>query len=114
MDWNIDNFLGWDVPFDGGSKVFFFKLGSGERFELMVANPAYWTAEDKLLERQVFFIIHKNRFYRLEQDSEEEKNLIAKLTKAAGRLGGENRTNPTLLISLSERLRSRTSAFKVD
>jgi len=37
-DWGIKSFLGWGIPFDGGSKVFFFESDGGERFDLMVAN----------------------------------------------------------------------------
>ncbi len=33
-NWTIKDFLGWDVPFDGGSKVFFFESDGGERFDL--------------------------------------------------------------------------------
>ena len=53
-DWKIKSFLGWDIPFDGGSKVFFFESDNGERFELMLANPSYWTALDKKEHRQVY------------------------------------------------------------
>jgi hypothetical protein len=110
-DWSIKNFLGWDVPFDGGSKVFFFEADGGERFDLMVANPAYWTAQDKKERRQVFIVIHKNRFYRVEPKSDEEKNMIGKLTKAAGQLSGEGKKDPKLLTSLAERLESREPIF---
>jgi hypothetical protein len=111
-DWSINNFLGWDVPFDGGSKVFFFESDGGERFDLMVANPSYWTAQDKRERRQVFIVIHKNRFYRIEPKSDEEKNMIEKLTEAAGKLLGEGKKDPKLLTSLAERLKSREPAFK--
>ncbi len=84
--WKIKDFLGWDVPFDGGSKVFFFVSDGGERFDLMVANPAYWTAQDKAARRQVFMVIHKNRFYRIEPKGDEERNLVEKLTTAAAML----------------------------
>lgn len=110
-DWSIKNFLGWDVPFDGGSKVFFFESDGGERFDLMVANPAYWTAQDKKERRQVFIVIHKNRFYRVEPKSDEEKNMIGKLAKAAGQLSGEGKKDPKLLTSLAERLESREPIF---
>ena len=111
-DWSIKVFHGWDVPFDGGSKVFFFESDAGERFDLMVANPAYWTEEDKRLRRQVFIVIHKNRFYRVEPASEQEKNLIEKLTKAEGQITGEAKRDPKLLKTLAERLTSRKPIFK--
>jgi hypothetical protein len=111
-EWSIKEFRGWDVPFDGGSKVFFFESDGGERFDLMVANPGYWTDEDKKELRQVFIVIHKNRFYRIEPKSDEEKNMIEKLTEAAKRLRGERKTDPKLLTSLAERLESRDPIFK--
>lgn len=110
-EWGIKSFLGWDVPFDGGSKVFFFESDGGERFDLMVANPTYWTAQDKKESRQVFLVIHKNRFYRVEPQSVEEKNMIENLTKAAGILTGEGKKDPKLLTSLAERLESREPIF---
>ncbi len=111
-EWGIKSFLGWDVPFDGGSKVFFFESDGGERFDLVVANPGYWTAQDKKESRQVFLVIHKNRFYRIDPKSEEEKNMIEKLTEAAGKLSGEGKKDPKLLTSLAERLESREPMFK--
>lgn len=111
-EWGIKSFLGWDVPFDGGSKVFFFESDGGERFDLVVANPGYWTVQDKKERRQVFLVIHKNRFYRIEPKSDEEKNMIGKLTEAAGKLAGEGKKDPKLLTSLAERLESREPMFK--
>jgi hypothetical protein len=109
--WSIKSFLGWDIPFDGGSKVFFFESDSGERFDVMVANPDYWTKLDKKNRRQVFLVVHKNRFYRIEPKSEEEKNMIEKLLNAANALSGEAKRDPKLLKSLAERLESRESIF---
>lgn len=110
-DWEIKSFLGWEVPFDGGSKIFLFESDRGERFDLMVANPAYWTAQDKKERRQVFIVIHKNRFYRIAPKSDGEKSMIEKLTQAAGRLSGVGKTDPKLLTSLAERLKSREPIF---
>jgi len=111
-DWSIKSFHGWGEPFDGGSKVFFFESDGGEKFDLMVANPSYWTAQDKKERRQVFLVIHKNRFYRIEPKSDEERNMIEKLTKAAGQLSGEGEKDTKLLTSLAERLKSRVPIFK--
>ena len=77
----------------------------------MVANPSYWTAQDKNESRQVFLVIHKNRFYRIDPKSDEEKNMIQKLTEAAGKLSGEGKKNPKLLSNLAERLKSREPMF---
>lgn len=111
-DWSIKSFLGWDVPFDGGSKVFFLESDGGERFDLVVANPAYWTAQDKKERRQVFFVIHKNRFYRIDPKSDEEKDMIKKLSQAGERLTGEGKKDPKLLTSLAGILESREPIFK--
>ena len=111
-DWTIKSFLGWDIAGDGGSTGYFFESDGGERFDLVVANLAYWTEEDKQKRRQVFFVIHKNRFYRIEARSAEEKNIIEKLTNAAARLTGEGKKAPELLTSLAKRLESREPAFK--
>lgn len=105
--WTIKTFHGWDLFADGGSKGFHFEAGSGERFDLMVANQDYWTKEDKNAQRQVFFVIYKTRFYRIEPKSEEEKNIINKLTEAAQRLTGMGKKDPKLLTSLAQRLESR-------
>lgn len=110
-DWSIKSFLGWDIPFDGGSKVFFFESDGGERFDLVVANPSYWTPQDKKDRRQVFLVIHKNRFFRIKPKSDEEKNMIAKLTQASGQLSGEGKKDPKLLSSLAARLQSREPIF---
>jgi len=113
-EWEIKDFRGWGIPADGGSKVFFFDSDVGDKFDLMVANPDYWTAEDKKEQRQVFIVIHKNRFYRIEPKSDEEKNLIEKLTKAASKLTGEGKKDPKLLDDLAKRLDSREPIFKTE
>ncbi len=110
-DWTIKTFYGWGIVADGSSKMFSFESHSGERFNLLVANPAYWTAEEKQEGCQVFFVIHKNLFYRIQKDSEEEKNMINKLIKAAERLTGKGENDPKLLTILAKRLESRESAF---
>ncbi len=111
-DWKIRDYLGWSIPFDGGSKVFFFESDEGERFDLMAANPAYWTEQDRKKHRQVFFVIHKNRFYRITPKSKNERCIIKKLTDAAARLSGGGRKNPKLLRSLARHLESRKPIFK--
>ena len=112
--WRIDDFLGWDVPFDGGSKVFFLVSDQGSRFDLVMANPAYWTEQDKKKRQQVFLIRHKNRFYRIDPESDEEKNLIEMLNKGAAAIQGEGKRDPKLLTKLAERLRTREPQFKLE
>ena len=111
-DWTIKRFHGWDMYADGGSKGFLFETNTGERFDLMMANADYWAPEDKEARRQVFFVIYKTRFYRIAPKSEEEKNMIEKLTNAAERLTGVGNKDPKLLTGLAKRLESREPAFK--
>ncbi len=110
--WTISKFTGWDTPFDGGSKVFFFETDSNGRFDIMAANPAYWTADDKKQGIQVFYLIHKGQFFRLEPKSEQEKSLIRMLREAQPRLVGKDRTDPGLLLKLVETLEKRAPMFK--
>ena len=58
-------------------------------------------------------MVYKTHFYRIEPKSDEEKNLIEKLTKAAKELVGEDRKDPKLLNSLAELLESRNPIFKL-
>jgi hypothetical protein len=110
--WRIREFRGWDVPFDGGSKVFFFGTAAGERFEVMAANPAYWTEQEKKAGKQVFFVLRDKKFYRLEPGSEPETGLIRMIGEARPRLTGRERTDPKLLDELVVRLRDRKAMFK--
>jgi hypothetical protein len=110
-EWTIKSFNGWDVPFDGGSKVCFFESASGEKFDIMAANLAYWTDAEKKAGKQVFFVIHKNRYYRIEPNSDQERNVIEKLETAKSTLSGEGNKDPRLLAGLIDRLRSRDPMF---
>lgn len=80
----------------------------------MAANPAYWTDADKKATRQVFYVIRKRRFHRLDPGSTQEKALIRMLEKARPRLEGGGRTDPKLLDSLLTRLRDRKPMFDLD
>ena len=108
----IIGFHGWDIPFDGGSKVFFLEAKDA-RFEIVVANPNYWTAKDKKEKRQVFYLrAGKNKFYLIEPQSDEEKIVCDALLKASKTLTGKERQNPMLLMKLCELLKSREPIFK--
>lgn len=109
--WQIKAFKGWDIPFDGGSKVFFFQSSLDDRFDVMAANPAYWTAEEKKERKQVFSVIRQNRFYRVISGSQKEAALIKMIENARPRLEGEGKTDPKLLDGLVERLRDRRAMF---
>lgn len=110
--WKIEGFGGYAEPLDGGSKIFSFNNGGEGGFEVMVANPAYWTAEERKAGRQVFFVIHDGLYYRVEAGSEGEKQLQEKLDKAAGELVGAGETHPKLVKALAARLKSRDPVFK--
>ncbi|MEO0016812.1 MAG: hypothetical protein RLZZ522_95, partial [Verrucomicrobiota bacterium] len=84
---------------------------SGERFDIMAANPGYWTDEEKKAGRQVFFIIRNNRFYRIAPDSDEERNVIEKLEAAKATLAGKGQKDPRILAGLIDRLRTHKSMF---
>jgi hypothetical protein len=111
-EWRINSFRGWDVAGDGGSKGFFFETSAGERFDILAANPAYWNDGEKRLQKQVFHVIHKSRFYPIGSGSNEEKNVIAILTEARPRLTGKGRSDPKLLDDLISRIRDRKPMFK--
>lgn len=111
--WQIKEFNGWAVPFDGGSKVFFFVTTSGEPFDLMAANPAYWTADDKRNRRQVFYLVHKNRFYRINPNSKEQAKLIAMIEAIRPKLAGTGKKDPKLLDAMVTRLKDRKPIFKL-
>ena len=109
--WEVAKFHGWATPFDGGSKVFFFETADGRGFNVMLANPAYWTEADRKARRQVYFVIVKNRFYRLESGGEPEQELLAMLATAARNLKGVGDEDPRLIEKLRERIQSRTPQF---
>lgn len=110
--WSIKEYLGCAEPFDGGSKIFGFSSEPGKSFEVILANPAYWTPEEKKAGRQVFFVIHDRLFYRVVPESGGEEILIEKITQAAAKLAGEDDKNSKVLEKLAARLKSRESSFK--
>lgn len=113
-DWKIAKFKGWGIPFDGGSKVFSFQTESGDHFEVMAANPAYWSAREIRGRMQVFFVICRNRFYRIESGSEREKDLIRMIEAARPRLSGEGRADPKFMDGLAKRIRDRKPMFETE
>ena len=111
-EWRITEFNGWAIPFDGGSKVFFFKSHTGKIFDVVAANPAYWTKEDKKARRQIFYVIHNKKFYRLEEGSAAEKSLISMLQAALPQLAGTGKKDPKLIDQLLERIKNRKPMFQ--
>jgi hypothetical protein len=109
----ITGFSGWDSPFDGGSR-FFFLESKKDPFCIVVANPNYWTEEDKREKRQVFYFTENGRFYRIEPKSKEEKMIRDALIRASKMLKGKGRNNPQLLMRLSELLENRKPIFAIE
>ncbi|MEM7014121.1 MAG: hypothetical protein AAF585_21890, partial [Verrucomicrobiota bacterium] len=69
--------------------------------------------EDKKARKQVFYLVRKNRFYKLIAASDEEAELIKMIEETRPSLTGEGKTDPRLLDNLVERIRSRQPMFKV-
>ena len=109
-DWKIAAYKGFAEPFDGGSKVFSFETENGLGFAIMAANPEYWTAADLKAKKQVFYLVHKNRFYRIESESDGEVAVISMLEAAAAMLEGTK--NEQAVNKLIERIRSRVPISK--
>lgn len=108
--WKIAAYKGFAEPFDGGSKVFSFETDEGVNFAIMAANPKYWTDADRLAGKQVFYLLHKNRFYRVEPKSDKEAALISMLESSKLASGGNK--NARIVRKLVERLQNRISMFK--
>lgn len=81
-EWRIKKLTYLGEAADGGSKGFWCIIDDTRNFQIIATNPAYWTAEDKKLNRQVYYIVYKSRFYRLDPQTEEESNLISILEKS--------------------------------
>lgn len=102
----IASFNGWDTPFDGGSKVFFFQTVSGQIFYITAGSRHYWNESDKQNMSQPYFIVLE-KFYRIEPKSVGEEKLLAMLESALPSLTGTDRRNPQIVRSLIEHIRSR-------
>ncbi len=112
-DWKIKSFQGWGEPFDGGSKVFFFETETGTTFEVMAANPAYWTLRDRQIGKQVFLVLFKKRYYRIEPESIGEEALLSMLKVVQPSLTGKDSKDPKLVESLIASIRSRKKLFRL-
>jgi len=111
-NWEIKSYNGVGGVFDGGSQVFGFNSTDGVKFSVMAANPLYWTSEDKKSKRQVFYLLHDNRFYLIVSGGSHEKLLLEKLTKAREQFTEPDWDDPSDLDKLIERLESRKPMFK--
>ena len=111
-DWEIKTYNGVGGVFDGGSQVFGFSSTHGVKFSVMAANPSYWTSEDKKSKRQVFYLLHNNRFYLIVSGGIHEKSLLKKLTMAREKLSEPDWNDPSDLDKLMDRLKTRKPMFK--
>lgn len=107
----ITSFDGWDIPFDGGSYVFFFGTSSGLRFDIVAANKAYWTEKDKSARLQLYFILTKGKFYRVDPKSEEEKQITSMIEAALPQITGTEKKSPEVARKLVENIRTRKPLF---
>ncbi len=95
---------------DGGSEVYSLTTATHKRFDLVVANRAYWSQEDIKLNRQVFYLIYDKRFYRVDINSKGESDLLAMLEVARKKLTDKSADELTLYSGLIARIRNRISA----
>lgn len=106
-DWKIRQFVSWGGGADGGSIAFEFLTEEGIKFEVMVANPAYWTEADKEAKRQVIYLIESGRFYLLAPASKQEKHLLRILTDATDTQKGKGRVDPKYVRALINKIKDR-------
>jgi hypothetical protein len=106
-DWKIKQFVGWSGVADGGSMAFEFLTDRGVEFDVLVANPNYWTDADKKAKRQVIYLIESGRFYLLAPASEQEKHLLRILTDAVSTLTGKDRVDPNYVKALIDQIKDR-------
>lgn len=109
-DWKIRQFVYWSSAADGGSIGFRFITDQGVEFDVLVANPAYWTDAERERKHQVIYLIESGRFYLLVSGSEQEKHLFRILTEAATSLKGEDRASPKYINALIDKIRDRKPA----
>lgn len=106
--WQIRDFVLWSGVADGGSMAFEFLTDGGVEFDVLVANPGYWTVEDKKAKRQVIYLIESGRFYLLVPESDQEKKLLQMLGKVRERLKADGETPKWILDALMETIEIRT------
>lgn len=75
-DWKKIKFVSSGGVADGGTVAYIFRVQDGSKFSVLVANPHYWTEEDKVKKRQVIYITKNGRYYLLESQSKQEKHLL--------------------------------------
>lgn len=118
-DWGQldDRFQKWDIArfqfkgdcADGGSEDFEFEASDGTAFDIIIANPAWWTIEDQKRRRQPAFLWFDGKVYRIEEGSEVEAKLREKLSRAAETLEGDGSRHPKYLRRLIDMINAPIS-----
>lgn len=106
-EWQIQRFIGWSEPAEGGSKRFSFESASGEKFEILAAERRYWLPQEVQSNKQAFLLIREGRYYHIRHRSKEEQQIIKMLKTASATLKGSERSDPKYLSILVERLEDR-------
>ncbi len=106
-NWKIEEFVRWGSGADGGSIAFDFLTTNGIKFDVLVANPAYWTAEDKEKKRQVIYLIESGRFYLLKSGSEHEKHLLKMLKQIFQNLKDDGDISRPIMKALVDTIETR-------
>ncbi len=106
-DWKIRQFVNWGGVADGGSIAFEFLTEQGIKFEVLVANPGYWTDADKEAKHQVIYLIESGRFYLLPPESKQEKQLLGILTHAMDTQKSKDRVDPKYIRALIDKIKDR-------
>jgi hypothetical protein len=106
-DWKIWQFVNWGGVADGGSIAFEFLTEQGIKFEVLVANPKYWTDADKEAKHQVIYLIESGRFYLLPPESKQEKQLLGILTHAMDTQKSKDRVDPKYIRALIDKIKDR-------
>lgn len=109
--WKISKYDGYNYPFNGGSKILFFQTSTGLSFQIMAAHPDHWTPEDRIAKRQVFYIVHKDRYYFIEPASDQEEQLRGKLLDAQTRLKRTKKGDPRDLGAIAHFVKTRKQMF---
>lgn len=116
--WKIAAYEGWQRTFDGGnpgigSMVFSFSTSSGIKFSIMAANTTYWTADDRRLKRQVYYLLRGDEKFLIKPKSEEETKLLDILTEWKNGAPKKVEEATKQVQKLVENMKSRNALFRI-
>jgi hypothetical protein len=110
-DWKDLKFLDVGTVADGASVCYTFRIQDDSEFDVLIANPGYWTEVDKVNKRQVIYLIVDNRFYLLKPESEQEKQLLKMIKAAEVDKKNEAKNAKELLKKLCNTIETRESEW---